>query len=490
MGFIVEMGGGAVYREVVANFLDTSVQRPLLGLVYGRRRIGKSTLLVTETERRKGFYFEATRVASRVQLDRLGDQLGDHLGVGRLSFESWEDALNSLMALGSKAPIPVVIDEFGYVLEADRSIDSSIAAAFGPGAQRTMTRHRGNSQSRLILCGSAISVMRGLTIGEAPLRGRAGMELIMYADDFRAATLHLRDQDDLRTAVQVYAVIGGVVGYATEMVNFDLPKNSKDIDRWIVQRILSPGATMRNEAVALLAEDPVMSGSGALLHNSILAAIGNGSVSAGAISKRLGKPVSNLSAALNRLVEAGFVIRMEDPIREQRPLYMLDDPFLQFHFAVLHPHGALLRDRPPAEVWKTRLRAIFDSQVRGPVFEAMALTWARRFSSAETLRPDCHIGPSSVTIDGVEHQLDLVAAAPGQIPMERKIEAIGEAKAGQRLELRHLQHLERARVGFGPRAADAKLLLFGTDIDSRLSMVAEQRPDVEIIDLNRLYHGE
>lgn len=472
-------------RDVVSNFIDTATGRPLLGLVYGRRRIGKSTLLVNEVEQRSGFYFEATRVAARVQLDRLGAELGAHLGVGRIALDTWEQALQSLLALGAKRPVPVVIDEFGHVLEADRSVDSTIAAAFGPGARRGPT-----SRARLVLCGSAISVMRALTAGEAPLRGRAGMELIMYPDDYRAATALLHDPGDLRTAVQVYAVIGGVVGYATDMVNFDVPEGVDDIDRWIVQRILSPDATMRNEATTLLAEDPVMAGAASLLHHSILAAIANGSVTAGSIARQVGKAVSNLSPALNRLIDAGFVVRLEDPIRDQRPLYALDDPFLQFHYAVLDPNGALLRDRAPDDVWRYRLRASFDSQVRGPVFEAQARTWARRFASTATIDPHSNIGPSSVTIDGVDHELDLVAATDGPTPAKRAIVAIGEAKAGEVLGLGHLKRLERARAALGQRAVDAKLFLFGTEIDPALAPVAARRSDVEIVDLDRLYHGD
>jgi uncharacterized protein len=62
-----------------------------------------------------------------------------------------------------------------------------------------------------------------------------------------------------------------------------------------------------------------LAGADPLLHHSILGAIATGSVTAGRIASRLGRQVSNLAAALGRLVDAGFVIRHEDPIRKQRP---------------------------------------------------------------------------------------------------------------------------------------------------------------------------
>lgn len=470
-------------QRAIADFIDSRPDRPLLGIVYGRRRIGKSTLLVEEVRRRGGFYFEATRMATRAQLDRLGHELGEHIGVGRISLDDWTEALNVLFETKSDGPLPIVLDEFGHILEADRSIESVLASALGPSAPR-------QGRQRLILCGSAIAMMRALTGGEAPLRGRAGLELVMQPADFRVAAARPGSPPDLDTAARLFAVIGGVVGYATDMVNDDLPAGPADFDRWVVQRVLAASATLHREATTLLAEDPTVAGPGSLLHHSTLAAIANGSVSAGSVARRVGKQVSNIAPVLNRLIEAGFVIRHEDPIRKMRPLYALTDPFLQFHYAVLEPHGPLLRDRDPATTWDTKLRRVFDARVRGPVFEEQARTWVRRFAAGSTIAADGHLGPSSVQRDGKEWELDLVLATDGDTPSERTVLALGEAKAGETLDDRHLRKLELARAALGSRAAEAKLLLFGPKATTSLEAKAARRDDVEIINLERLYGGE
>ncbi|MCC5953184.1 MAG: winged helix-turn-helix transcriptional regulator [Acidimicrobiia bacterium] len=470
-------------RAAVDSFLDSTVERPTLGLIYGRRRIGKSTMLVAATDRRSGFYFEATRGGIPAQLDSLGRELGEHLGVGPLAFNSWSDAIDALVRLGDRRSVPVVLDEFGHILEADPTVDSQLAKAFGPGARRGRT-----SQARMVLCGSAMALMRALTGGEAPLRGRASLELVMQPDDFRVAATRLTSSD-LAVACRTFAVIGGVVGYATDMVGFDLPTSRRDFDRWIIERVLSPAATLHHEAVTLLAEDPTVSGPGAALHHGILSAIANGSVTAGQISGKVGKPVSNLAPALNRLIAAGFVLRHEDPIRAQRPLYALNDPFLQFHYAVLAPHTSLLRDRNPADTWNKRLAATFDSQVRGPVFEEQARTWVRRFSSDTSVSVRDHIGPSSVTVDGTPVELDVVVAGAGETHAQRAVHMIGEAKAGELIRTSHLRRLQAARSALGDRAVDASLALFGTQFDTDVRREADRRSDVEVIDLERLYTG-
>jgi hypothetical protein len=475
-------------REPLADYLDAPVQRHTLGLMYGRRRIGKSTLLHELVRDRGGFYWEATRGEPAVHLARLGAALGAHLGVGSLSLGTWEDAVSRLLRLGEGGATPVALDEFGYLLEGEPRLDSVIAAALGPAGQAASP-----GQGRLILCGSAMAMMGALTAGEAPLRGRAGVELVMQPFDYRQIASLLGLDRDRALASRVFAVIGGVIGYATDMVNHDLPDGPTDFTRWVATRVLSPAATLHHEATTLLAEEPSLSGASPTLHHSILGAIANGSVTAGSIGNQLRRPVSNLAPALNRLIAAGFVLRREDPIRARRPTYALADPFLQFHYAILEPHGSLLRDRDPVELWSRRLSATFDSRVRGPVFEEQARTWVRRYAGRATIgaSPD-YVGPSSVTIDGKGFEIDvLVAADDGTSePSDRTVVAIGEAKAGATITARHLRHLEEARASLGSRAAGAKLLLFGTEFAEEVGDAAGGRHDVELVDLGRLYEGE
>jgi uncharacterized protein len=474
-------------RDRLEAFADSRVPRNTLGLLYGRRRIGKSTLLVSLVQARSGFYWEATRGESAVQLARLGEALGAHLGVGRLSLGSWEEALRRLLQIGAAGPVPVVLDEFGYVLEADATVDSVIAAALGP-----LGREANPGQTRLILCGSAIAMMAALTRGEAALRGRTGIEVVMQPHDFREAAIPLGPGAARDLAARVYAVIGGVIGYATDMIDHDLPVDPADFDRWVAERVLSSAATLHHEATTLLAEDPTLAASRTAMQHSILGAIANGSVTAGTISRLLKRPVSNLDPALKRLVSAGFVVRHDDPVRAQRPTYALADPFLQFHYAILEPHGTLLRERSPREAWERRLRSTFDSRVRGPVFEEQARMWVRRFADPATLGgfPD-HVGPSSAMVDGKECQIDVLVAAGGEggDPSVREVSAIGEAKAGEVVGVGHLRRLEKARASLGTRAAHAKLLLFAPAFHPELTTVAEARGDVELIDLDRLYEG-
>lgn len=472
--------------EDLEQFVDGGAARNTLALVYGRRRIGKSTLLTRVARERDGLYWEATRAKTPIQLERLGATLGERLGAGPLALSNWEDALTRLLKLGAAGNVPIVLDEFGYLLESEPGLDSTIATLLGP------ARRDARGRARLILCGSAIAMMRALTAGQAPLRGRAARELLMQPFDFRRAASFLRKPANLPLATRLFAVIGGVIGYATDMVDDDLPRDLDDFPRWITRRVLSPAATLHHEATTLLAEDPTLSAGDQTLHHSILNVIANGTVALAAIARKLGRPASNLDPVVRRLVDAGFVVRHDDPVRLQRPTFALADPLLQFHYAVLEPNRTALRERNMRAVWDRRLAATFDSRVRGPVFEEQARTWVRRFAAPETLGGEAaYVGPSQATIEATEYQLDVVVAAgdEGTAPAERPVLAIGEAKAGETVGMLRLRHLERVRTALGPRAAGARLLLFAPAFTADLRLAARRRTDTELVNLERLYRG-
>ncbi len=397
------------------------------------------------------------------------------------------------MGLGRDRETLVVLDEFPYLLEHTPTIASLIQRTFGP-----RTDARTGSRARLILCGSAVSVMGGLLSGTAPLRGRAGLAMRLQPFDFRVAR-RLHGAEDLATAVRTFAVIGGVAAYAREMVGHDLPASPPDFDRWVSRRVLSPSAPLFGEIELLLGEDPAVSRARKPnLYHATLSGVAVGNHAWSSLASYVRIPGSSLHSILRVLVGADLVDEVEDPLRENRPTYEPADPFLRFHYAVIRRHqGRLGRHSADTEAGWKELVPTFRSQVLGPCFESMARSWVRQFAAIDTLggTPD-HVGRTSVSLPGSGgggpewREVDVVVAADeGAAPGERRVLALGEAKVGERLTLRHLRRLEEARNALGPRAGDAKLLLFGASFGAALRREAAHRPQVELVDLERLYDG-
>lgn len=485
--YITMIGRATEWTQLKAFAADTSAHATL-GIVWGRRRVGKSLLLETLVAESGGFYHHAIRGSSAEALQSLGEEIGRHLRLpAPLAFESWEQAMTALLSLGRDRETLVVLDEFPYLLEHTPELESLLQRLYGP----TQPTQLGN-RTRLILCGSAISVMSQLLSGTAPLRGRAGLDLRVAPFDFRVArTLH--GIADFPTAVATYAVIGGVAAYAREMCASDLPTSAADFDRWICQRVLSPAAPLLGEIDLLFGEDPTMSKARKLnVYHAVLAAIADGNHAWSAICNAVRTQGSSLNPVMNTLVASELVDRLLDPLRNNRPVYHPRDPLLRFHYAIIRrwqPQWARAAAKTPA-LWAT-LVPHFRSRVLGPCFEAMARDWTAYFASLHTLggTPD-HVGTSVLT-GTIEQELDVVVAADdgGDDPEQRTVRALGEAKVAEPLTLTHVRRLEVARTRIGPRAAHAKLLLFGHTFDAAVQDAAARRDDLELIDHTRLYEG-
>jgi hypothetical protein len=148
----------------------------VLGIVYGRRRQGKTLLLELLAEATEGFTFTGLQQANTQNLADLAAAYAGFAGVPAAAFGSWTDAVDALLTVGGRLgrPVPVVLDEFPYLVEQAPELPSVVQRALSP---RSSARSSG--QVRLILCGSAFTLMRGLLAGSGPLRGRARLELLV-----------------------------------------------------------------------------------------------------------------------------------------------------------------------------------------------------------------------------------------------------------------------------------------------------------------------
>jgi len=482
-----EIVGRTSEWSALSQFASSGAAEATLGIVWGRRRVGKSFLLQSLAQQVGGFHFEAVRGAPAEALRSFGESIGAYQrSTAPLAFLNWEQVIDALMRLGAERETVVVLDEFPYLLEHSPELESIIQRAFSP-----RNPLRTESRTRLILCGSATTVMGNLLSGSAPLRGRAGLDLRISPFDFRV-TRTLHGIEDLATALRTYAVIGGVAAYAREMSENDVPSGPGDFDRWICRRVLSPAAPLFSEIQLLLSEDPATSKARKLnLYHATLAAVASGNHTWGSLTSNLGMSGASLKPIMDALLNAEFVVRIADPIRENRALYQPADSMLRFHYALLRRHAERL-GRHGADtqgIWHA-IEPTFRSQVLGPCFESVARFWTTHFADHATLGvPPDHVGPTTLTLaDGTDAELDVVVAADdGTVPSERTVHAIGEAKVARLFTLRELNRLEAARDALGERAAAAKLLIFGSAFDDSVREVAATRGDLELVDLRRLY---
>lgn len=426
--------------RALTGFASTGQRNATLGVVSGRRRQGKTFLLEALCEATGGFYFAAEQATAAESLRSLSEAVMRFTGTPLpISFADWRQAIDALLALADDREIPVVIDEFPYLVRSSPSLPSVVQAALSPRRPERL-----ESRARLLLCGSAMSFMGSLLSGSAPLRGRAGLELIVHTLDYRLAA-EFWGIGDPELAVKVNAIVGGTPAYRREFVADDVPAAREDFDAWVLRTVLNPASPMFREARYLLSEEPGVRDPG--LYHSVLAAVAFGKHTSGGIATYVGRKSGDITHPLSVLEDSGLLRRETDAFRANRSLYRIAEPLIAFYQAIMRPdwreweHG-----RDPEGLWR-ELRHRFDGNVIGPHFEDICRAWSIDYAPREVFGGRVARVASGTVNDPrgrTTHEVDLAVFGTDGDGRETLL-AIGEVKWNDVVGVGHLDRLRRIR---------------------------------------------
>ncbi|NUP23312.1 MAG: ATP-binding protein [Streptomyces sp.] len=475
-------------REAEWAALTAFVEHPdshlRLGVVSGRRRVGKSFLLRALAEAAGGLYVSAVAeegvVAAR---RRLAADIARFAGIGPelVGDASWESLLTTAIELTSRQSRGVlVIDELPYWMAHSPELPGLLQLLYDQSQAG-----RGVGGGRVIVCGSAMSVMNDLLSGTKALRGRAAIDLRLHPFDLATTARHW-EIDDPAAALRVHAILGGSPGYRN-LAGAVPPRTAADLDVWAPATVLDPRQALfsGSEAEYLLREDPKFTGSA--LHYAIINAVAGGATSPSKIGALLEQPRTALTRPIEALTSAGYLRHDSDPLWERRPVITVADPIVRFHNLITVPQRDLVETGQSAEAWR-RSRPTFVARILGPHFEDCARAWLRGRSDRR-LRGEASLVTATVVNDRrgqAKHEIDVVA-------LDRRsgradITLIGEAKATvarrgtadlERLDL--LKHLLEQQ---GHQVGSAVLAVFSMEgFQPGLVATARERGDVLLVDL-------
>jgi AAA+ ATPase superfamily predicted ATPase len=314
--------------------LDALMRAPQGGLavIHGRRRLGKTRLLVEWARKHAGLYTVADLSAAEIQRRYFAEAVAALLpGFAEVTYPDW---LRLFLRFAAEARRkgwrgPVVLDEFPYLALASPELPSVL--------QRFVDHEAREARLVLAVAGSSQRMMQGIVLSsEAPLFGRARETLEIRP----LAPRHLKDALALRSdpeVVEAYAAWGGVPRY------WELAAEVRGDQRSRVEKlVLDPLGPLHGEPDRLLIEEVPS----AVEARPILDAVGAGVHRVSEIAGRMGRPATSISRPLERLLEMGL-LRREVPFGEpergtKRSLYRIDDPFFRLWFRVVAPNrGAL-----------------------------------------------------------------------------------------------------------------------------------------------------
>lgn len=337
-------------------------------LVYGRRRVGKTTLLLHWAERSGNpfIYWVATRDAPAQVRQGYTRALwrwaySESQAVPR--FDSWEQIFETTANLTGDQNVILILDEFSYAVESDPSLPSHLQAAWDH-------LFKGRNVT-IVLAGSHIGMMVELMSYQAPLYGRFTAQL--RVDPLPFGTLHdFLPRYSAAERVAVYAVAGGVPAYLERF------ESSRSISSNIRTLFMRRTGIFRSEPFYLIGD---VIRRETQTYEAILKSIAIGDNTPQEIGRTLDLSSSYLSPYLKQL-EGLHLIQRHIPAtippkrRKSTKIsrYRLVDPYLRFYFRFIAPNIELVEQELSAVLWD-RISEQFRAFVGMTAFEDLCREW-------------------------------------------------------------------------------------------------------------------
>ena len=296
-------------------------------VIYGRRRVGKTTLIKEFLKGKTAFYFLATEELESQSMKRLAGVVARttcNTLLQKAVFTDWPDLFRVIADYRPEEKKVLVIDEFPYLVKTNPAFPSILQNAWDEILK--------DSHVMLILSGSLIGMMQKHALSyESPLYGRrtAQMRLapLPFTDIYAAQDL------PFDRAVEQYAVTGGVPKY------LEFFEDGRPLEEQLKDTVLSKNGFLYEEPNFLLKSESVT----AVNYFSIIKAIADGNHKLGKIAGALGQETSALTPYLSTLSDLGFVekrtpITEKNPERSRKGLYFIADNFIRFWFRYVYPY--------------------------------------------------------------------------------------------------------------------------------------------------------
>ena len=338
--------------------------------IYGRRRIGKSELILHFLRDKQAIYHVGKVAPAGLQLREFLEASAGALGeplLAQLPATDWRAALEAVVSR-ARGKLVIVLDEFQWTAGASPELPSVLQELWD-------RRWKKAGQVMLILCGSFIGFMEREVLGrKSPLFGRRTAQIHLQPFDYREAAL-FHPSWSLVNRARAYFVCGGVPMYLRAF------SAHRSVERNIEDNLLTDFSPLFREPEFLLREELREVES----YHAILHAIAAGQNTIGEIAQGSGVPVRSLPYYLERLVQLGYVARRR-ALSGGRPnmrmvRFLLDDPLLRFWFRFVFPHRSFIHKMGPArsyaELIRPQLEAYFGSCFERLCREALPNVQAR-----------------------------------------------------------------------------------------------------------------
>lgn len=289
-------------------------------LLYGRRRVGKSELILhtmRQASDARTIYYECRQTTTENNTKNLSEVIAEAFDMPPLTFSDIEAALRFVFDRATGEKIVLAIDEYPYLRDVVKGMDSIL--------QVLLDEYRDRSHLSLILCGSYVEVMKSLLERDNPLYGRIDLKINLQPMDYYESAQFYPERS-CEDKVRLFSVFGGIPYY-----NRLIDKNAS-VRENLIHLILEPDARLEDEVPSYLLSEISKIGNA----HEIFSALADGHARyRDILSQSHVSSGATLVNVLNRLIGMQLVQRrspINDPNNKKRTSYVICDGLSKFYY--------------------------------------------------------------------------------------------------------------------------------------------------------------
>ena len=346
-------------RERELASLEEFYEKDGIGMtvIYGRRRIGKSTLITEFLKNKKNIFYTATKVGKNRNLELFSNQVLELLmpGVENISFNTIESVFDFINKNIGDDKVVLAIDELPYWAEKDEALLSVL--------QKYIDTIWQDKNLKIILCGSALSFMENKVLSEkSPLFGRRDSQINLEAFDYLDAAKFVPGYSNEDKAV-CYGITGGVAKY---LAMIDPTKN---LDENIVRLFFRTDGYLYDETRNLLTQEFT----DITIVNNIVEQIASGENTLNVIAGKIGEREQTVLYSLEKLMNVGLVEKKKcitEEKNKKKTQYVLKDYMFKFWYEFI-PKATSVIEMGQGKIYYQKAVKPFLHSFMGAVFEEM-----------------------------------------------------------------------------------------------------------------------
>lgn len=337
-----------------------------LFVLYGRRRVGKTTLLNEFCKDKDAIFYSAEQSNNKLNLEKFSEQVFRFYEETTLSpFTSWENALTYIHERQGEKRLILVFDEFPYLVKKNRALLSTF--------QHLIDHTLQYGKLFIVLCGSYMGFMEKEVLGsKSPIFGRRTGQLHMKPFDYKTSMRFIESFND-EEKINLYGAFGGTALYLQQI------HPEQNFEENIKNAFLKVTSYLYEEPLLLLRQEVQEPG----IYSAIIEAIAGGASKTNEVATKIGEETAKCIKYMNTLCELGILYK-ETPFGEKessrRTIYGISDFMFRFWYRYVFSNRTLIETDAKEVVWKRRIEPSY-SEYMGLVFETVCKDYLLRRNS-------------------------------------------------------------------------------------------------------------